>query len=50
MAPYCTTYAPYLWRLKGGWLARDLYAIERLREALDDIAEALGLIHWRVLP
>ena len=29
-----------------GW--RDRYGIERLREALDDIAEALGLIHRRV--
>ena len=29
-----------------GW--RDRYGIERLREALDDIAEALGLIHRRL--
>ena len=31
-----------------GW--RDRYGIERLREALDDIAEALGLIHRRMSP
>ena len=41
--PYSATLPPLLWPFKGIWLAQ--YAIERLREALDDIAEALGLIH-----
>ena len=31
-----------------GWRGR--YGIERLREALDDIAKALGLIHQKVAP
>jgi len=53
LAPSGLVFAPLMHRFYGnlkadGWRGR--YGIERLREALDDIAEALELIHQGVTP